>query len=208
MTHAGDQCSKPAAVGSRYCGVHGGARRKVGAPLRISRELIDTIAESIRAGVTYDVAAQSAGIHRSTIVAWRERGEADLETAQTAAAALDELKKAAPRDRAAIKAAKAELEAADSLFALFADELTRATAKGEATLVEAIRAHRYTDWRAAAWLLERRHPERWARRDRLDVEVSERARPRVVEPAEDKRDTILGILRNATAPPTGAPDHR
>lgn len=176
MTHAGDQCSKPAAVGSKYCGVHGGARRKVGAPLKISRPLIDTIVQSIRRGVTYDVAAQAAGIHRSTLIAWRERGELDLE------------------------------EHTDSLFAYFADELTRATAAGELGLVERISAHGLVDWRAAAWLLERRHPERWARRDRLDVEVSERAKPRTVEPPADKRDSILTILHNAMAPPAGA-DH-
>lgn len=177
ITRAGDQCQGRAAQGSRKCAMHGGARRKVGAPTKINVELITDLTGHLRRGVSYEVAAQAVGIHRSTIIAWRERGEHDLE------------------------------QNTDSLYAYFADEATRAIAGGEATIVDTIRKAGRHDWRALAWLLERRHPSRWARRDRLDVDVDLHAAPRVVTPDEpDRRAAILDLLRTATAPPPSEED--
>lgn len=45
----------------------------------------------------------------------------------------------------------------------FAQELDRAEACGESTLAGIVGEHAKKIWQAAAWLLERRWPERWAR---------------------------------------------
>ena len=48
-------------------------------------------------------------------------------------------------------------------FTRFLDELTCAEADGEAELVEKVRGS--DDWKAAAWILARRHNARWGKQD-------------------------------------------
>jgi hypothetical protein len=173
----GAPCRKKAAAGSAYCASHGGGKRPPGKPGRLDDALINTLAEVVERGVTWDVAAQAAGIATGTLHMWRARGADDLEAGKP------------------------------SIYAELVERLTRATAEAERYLIEAIRGHALVDWRAGAWILERRHAERWARQDRLDVEIAKRAEPRVIEPAEPKtRDTILELLAKATRPPAGLID--
>ena len=49
-----------------------------------------------------------------------------------------------------------------------ARESVQAAALDEVTLVESIAAAGATNWRASAWLLERRWPERWSARPRSE----------------------------------------
>lgn len=49
-----------------------------------------------------------------------------------------------------------------AFYRVYAQRIDRAIAIGENNLVTAIAGA--GDWRAAAWILERRHPERWGRR--------------------------------------------
>ena len=56
-------------------------------------------------------------------------------------------------------------------YAAFRAVIETARAEGEATLVTRIAASARSDWRAAAWILERHAPERWERpsqRRRID----------------------------------------
>jgi len=53
-------------------------------------------------------------------------------------------------------------------FAEFAEALTRARARAEMREVLLIVQHAKSDWRAAAWMLERRRPERYGRRQRVE----------------------------------------
>lgn len=55
----------------------------------------------------------------------------------------------------------------DSPFALTAEQqATLDAATAEPRLVALVAQAARTQWRAAAWLLERRHPERWSERGR------------------------------------------
>jgi transposase len=58
----------------------------------------------------------------------------------------------------------------------FLDRLTRAEAESEVALVAIVRQAAQTDWRAGMALLERRFPDSWGRRDRVDIEVYVRRR--------------------------------
>lgn len=77
-------------------------------------------------------------------------------------------------------------EAAQSgeYFEFFRD-VTRAIADAEAKLVGTITTASKRDWRAGAWILERRHPERWANTQRIQIEV-EKELEKVVDRLEDK----------------------
>jgi hypothetical protein len=57
----------------------------------------------------------------------------------------------------------------------FAALLTRAEAESEVALVALVRQAASKDWRAAAHLLERRWPDSWGRRDRLEVTLRQTA---------------------------------
>jgi len=50
-------------------------------------------------------------------------------------------------------------------------EVKKAVAESELALVQTVQTAAQKQWQAAAWLLERRWPERWARRD-LVIDVS------------------------------------
>jgi hypothetical protein len=56
--------------------------------------------------------------------------------------------------------------------ATFLEAYRRAEATAEGTAIKAIQDAFPTDWRAAMTYLERRHPDRWARRQNVDVTSS------------------------------------
>ena len=54
----------------------------------------------------------------------------------------------------------------------FAQALEEAQAVAEATLTLQLRAHGSTEWRAVAWMLERRFPDTWRERKSLDTTLA------------------------------------
>lgn len=172
-TATGRPCKNRAAAGSAYCSAHGGGKRRIGAPTKITPELVETIIYDVERGAYYQQAAAAAGIHVSTLKGWREQGEEDLDAGR------------------------------DTPFAALVEGLTRASAQAELTMVQRIRAQAGEDWRAAAWWLERKAPERWARRDKLDVTADVLSKPRDVKPEGSDRDAILTLLGTALQPPAG-----
>ena len=88
------------------------------------------IVAAVEAGCGRRVAAQAAGVDRSTLLRWLASGRDGVEP-----------------------------------FASLLREVQVAEARGEASCLDVIRAASARTWQAAAWLLERRHPERWARRE-------------------------------------------
>ncbi len=108
-------------------------------PSKLTAEVSEKIVRAIRAGNYPEVAAGHAGVHPATYYRWMERGA---------------LEGSAPED---------------DPYRQFRSEVERAIADAEAAEVGlVIKAARDGDWRAAAWLLERRFGDRWGRRDRLE----------------------------------------
>lgn len=68
----------------------------------------------------------------------------------------------------------------------FGDQVDRAIAESEGHLVGLIRSAAETDWRAGAWLLERRFPH-WSRREVVPVQVA--APIEVIVRREDRQGT-------------------
>lgn len=58
--------------------------------------------------------------------------------------------------------------AADGIYFNFLTALKKAEAEAEQDLVKSIKDAGKREWQANAWILERRHPERWARRERSE----------------------------------------
>ena len=81
----------------------------------------------------------------------------------------------------------------------FCESLKRAEVEYKSTLRERIIKAAERDWKAAAWLLERRYPDEYGRRERREV-ISERERaPRIVDAAAspeavEKAEELLEML--------------
>lgn len=105
-------------------------------PPRLTNKVRDNICRGIRLGLSYDRAAQLAGIGTRTFYLWKAKGQAGR----------------AP------------------IYVQFLQELKKAEVEGEAAAInQIVKAAQEGTWQAAAWLLERRFPERWARIQKLEV---------------------------------------
>jgi transposase len=106
-----------------------------GRPTKFTPETRDAICDALRAGASYELACRAAGLAYFTFRRWIERGE-DAERA------ADDSPAAAPYREFCERVKRAEWEHAQRNLAL---------------LAEAARLPQH--WPAAAWQLERRHPE-------------------------------------------------
>lgn len=126
------------------------AKRKpsTGRPTRLNADLQERICEGVRLGLPYAMAAAAAGVPERTFYWWKQRGEEDE----------------------------------GSIYGRFLQALKTAEAEGARNLLGMIRGaalgsrdgkRRPTgQWQAAAWILERRHPELFGRRQAIEVNAT------------------------------------
>jgi transposase len=110
-----------------------GAKKGPGRPAKLKPDVVGRIVEAVGVGMFRRDAARYAGIGRSTLYRWLERGQAD-------------------------EAAGLETDFHD-LWA----RVSRAEAVAEVRMVATLTKAAERDWRAAVSFLERRYPERWGR---------------------------------------------
>lgn len=118
-------------------------------PSKILNETVRaTIIASLEAGKYKHMAAADAGIHRDTLLEWEKRG-------RSVRARVSEGVKVTRTDR---------------LYADFLYEMELADAVGESALFNRVvdLATKGQKWGAAMTILERRWPDRWAPRQRID----------------------------------------
>jgi transposase len=118
----------------------------MGRPILLTPELHEEIIDNLRAGAYVETAAAAAGVNKTTFYEWLKRG------------------------------ARAKREdkwpKADQKFVDFSNAVKRAQADSEMRDLGLIGLAAATNWTAAAWRLERKHPERWGRRERHDVNLT------------------------------------
>ena len=105
-----------------------------GVSTKLTPEIQRHIVQLVQAGNYTPVACRAAGIGESTFYDWWARGD------------------------------PAKDDPADAIYRAFRADVEDARATGETVLVSIVaREARNADVKAAIWLLERMHPERWAR---------------------------------------------
>ncbi len=82
----------------------------------------------------------------------------------------------------------------DSIYADFIRAVEKAKAEREVKLALTIERHAKTDWRAAAFKLERMHPERWAARQHVRHEHTGSVTQKVEVKLENLSDGELELL--------------
>lgn len=115
----------------------------MGRPSSLTPERTKRITELISGGNSLEVAAQASGITATTFFNWCARGRRERERLEQN-----------PR----LKPKKSE-----EIYVEFLEDVERARAEGEARLVLVVTKKAMNDWRAAAWMLERKAPERWGK---------------------------------------------
>ena len=127
----------------------------MGRPSKLSPEIAAVIADTVSAGCTIDSSVKAAGVSPASYFSWLARGAK------------------ARKRKDIMEDAGVEWDYEDRIYLEFLDKITCAKAKSEAALVAKIHEAGKDDWRAYAFLLERRFPNQWGKRERLDVNLFE-----------------------------------
>lgn len=154
-TKKGTPCTNPRKKGEVLCASH---LKLTARPSKIT-EATPLIVQALEVGNTREGACAYAGIGQSTFYSWLERAEADIE--QDAESQHRELLEAVTR---------AEGIAQQSL-------VTEIRKSATGFVNPDTRKREGKDWRAAAWMLERRHPDQWSEQKNVKHSGSLRTEP-------------------------------
>jgi len=136
-----------------------------GRPTKLTPQLQEKICKYISEGNYLNVACDAVGISDQTYNSWLHRGDEELKNGGGIYSSFLE----------AVKRASAEQEAriAERLLAGAMPGVRKTVTKDgpDGQTVEVTETG--GDWLAAATYLERRHPDRWGRRDRTQVDITE-----------------------------------
>ncbi len=135
-------------------------------PRLLTPEVQKVICEAIEAGTTLEIAARAARIGPRTLDEWLEHGRNELR----------------------------ENPDAEGPCADFVRAVTVASATFEKDTLAIIQDAASKNWTAAAWLLERKFPERYAKVDRLRVSGDEQNNKPVQISEQERKDRLLEKL--------------
>lgn len=124
-------------------------RKKMGQPTKLTPDVQVKIVQALKAGNTMDTAATYAGIHRDTFRSWLKRATKE---------------KARVADNP-----KARILKDEAPYVALYDAIEQAMAEAEVFHVTNIANAAKTDWKASAWILERRFGEKWQRKDQQTI---------------------------------------
>ena len=115
---------------------------------KINKEKIDVIVNHIRTGNYISTACRAVGIHDNTYTNWINKAESLLDKP---ASLLTEEEK---------------------LYCAFYEQVKTAESEAESKAVQCVRDAMPKNWLAAMTWLERKFPDKWARREALDINVT------------------------------------
>lgn len=128
--------------------------RDNGRPVKLSPEIQKAIIEAVEMGNYPEVAAAYAGVNKSTMLDWLKRGAREIQK----------------RSKKGYKRNKGE-----DKYVCFSNALSKAIAKSELLDVQAISNATEKYWQAAAWRLERKFSNRWALKQKIELETNDKA---------------------------------
>jgi hypothetical protein len=146
--------------------------------------LAEKVLEYVLAGNYLDVAAQAVGVHRTTLRNWQTRAEEWVDS---------------PIE---------DVPENERIYVDFHHAMKIAEAQAEVSLLKRVAQGNF-GWQAAMYILERRHPDRWRRRDTVEHQGGDPTKPiRTVEIRSDdeRAKEVAGILTAAEAVRSGNGD--
>lgn len=143
-----------------------------GRPTKLNKQIIEEIALMVKLGNYIETASAFAGISKVTLYEWMKRGRRELERVN---------------DGKGRKIRKSE-----ELYVEFLNAIEQAMAEAEVRDVQTIYNATKIDWKASAWRLERKYPDRWGKTEHHEVSGKD-GKPLEVEVARKK---LLDKLTN------------
>lgn len=119
-------------------------------PLEITPQVHNKIVLLIKKGNYVNVAIRASGISMKTFLRWMEK------------ASLDNIRKCKTKE---------DLKEIEPYVRL-AHDVHQASAEAESDLLEVVQGATQQDWQAARFILERKFPKRWGRKNIIDKRVS------------------------------------
>lgn len=117
---------------------------KIGRPTKLTEDVIDTIIICLRNGAYIETAMNFVGIPRERFYEWNKKAMAELKE----------------RDEAELNGIKRAEK--DEIYVTFHNAIKKAMAEAELLDLKVItEAAQKGNWQAAAWRLERKHPDRY-----------------------------------------------
>lgn len=123
-----------------------------GRPVKLTDKMRDELVQVIRSGNYIETACAYVGINKSTFYEWMKRGAREKQRVE---------------DNPRAKVRKSEAP-----FVELSNAVEKALAHAEIRDVAIIGRSAESDWKAAAWRLERKFPNRWGRKERYELEHS------------------------------------
>lgn len=154
--------------------------RPNGRPALLSEEVEGRLVAASRTGVAVELAAEMAGVSRSSFLAWMRRGRVEVEAREAGEApdlAEDEyaalyVKVRTARAMAAARAMANLRRVADGgIVTKVTTRRFRDPVTGE-IVEETVEDRTPPDWRADAWYLERQHREHYGKEATVAVEIT------------------------------------
>ena len=117
----------------------------MGRHTKLTETVKQTIIDNIEHGLNYESACLGANVSYSTFREWMRRGTDSDGNRQS-----------------------------NELYAAFAEDVNRAVVQSEINLIKSINEAAKTDWKAAAWILERRFPQHWSNSRKIKLEADKK----------------------------------
>lgn len=153
----------------------------MGRPTKFTPQTRERIIQAVALGATYELAASYGGISYELFRQWMARGRKLAEKADKARKPL-------------------QLKETDAEFLAFFEDVTRAENEAVIKWLAKIElAASGSDWRAAAWKLERRYPQAYGRsvtEHRIDDESVEKSRE-LIKDVKSMTDAQLEVALSA-----------
>jgi hypothetical protein len=191
-TATGRPCKAAPVPGTTRCWHH--SFKVPGRPSKLTPELTERILDAVLEGAYLETAAQAVGINKTTLYRWLRRAD-DVE-----ATALEHVDTDNPN--VTLADLYDHIDPAEWVYLDFRHALKSAEAFAELELLRlTTRDHGGQPWQAYMTVLERRHPAKWGRRDKVthDGAVTAAKPVVVVVEEEDRRAALTKLLHTAGA---------
>lgn len=134
---------------------------------KLNQQRQTTIIEALKKGNYKETAAAAAGIGESTFYNWLQRGDREKEQGET------------------------------TIYTEFLEAIKKAEAEAEMHNIALIRDAAPTNWQAAAWLEERKHPQRWGKRVQHTADITTQSRVDLRKLSDEDLNQIEELLSKA-----------
>lgn len=134
-------------------------RAKIGRPTVLTKDIVDRVSGLIMAGAYIETACAACGLAKKLYYEWLKLGEQRRQLAEQLET---------EKNSKVINDIKEKYRMIDPIYEQFSDAIQKAVVQAELRDLIRIDEAAVSNWHAAAWKLERKYPDRWGRKYRLD----------------------------------------